>query len=101
MTWLSGGLADLVSRAEGRPIYCTSSPRVRRQLAGPIVAGFQRQYPDVEFVNARALYRGQHEWLPRWSADCSGYGAVILITFGEDCEGEIDPLAELVEEHAI
>jgi hypothetical protein len=101
MTWLAGGLGDLVSRADGRPIYCTSSSRVRRQLAGPIVSRFQRQYSDAKFVNARELYRGQREWLPRWSADCSGYGAVILITFGEDCPGEIDPSAELLEEHAI
>lgn len=101
MSALPGGLGDLVARAAGRPIYCTSSPRVRRQLAGPIVSSFQKRYPDADFVNAREIYRGQGEWLSRWSADCSHYGAAILITYGEDCPREIDPFAELAEEHAI
>jgi hypothetical protein len=101
MSALPGGLGDLVARAAGQPIYCTSSSLVRRQLAGPIVSSFQKWYPRAEFINAREIYRGQHEWLPRWSADCSSYGAAILLTFGEDCPGEIDPFAELAEEHAI
>jgi hypothetical protein len=101
MSGLPGSLGDLVARSAGRPIYCTSSPRVRRQLAGPIVSSFRRQYSDAEFVNARALYRKQHDWANRWPNECERYGAAIFITYGEDCSGDIDPFAELVEEHAI
>ena len=101
MTALPGGLGDLVARAAGRPIYCTSASRVRRQLAGPIVSSFRRQYPDAIFVNARALYSKQGDWHRRWPRECEGYGAAILITYGEDSSGKIDPFAELVEQHAI
>jgi hypothetical protein len=101
MSGFPGGLGDLVARAADRPIYCTSAPRVRRQLAGPIVSSFRRQHPDAVFVNARSLYCKQGDWHRHWRTECEGYGAAIFITYGEDRVTDIDPLDDLVEEHAI
>jgi hypothetical protein len=101
MSWLHGSLGDLVARAAEQQIYISSSSRVRRQLAAPIVSSFRRQFPDAVFVNARSLYGKQGDWHRRWPRECEGYGAAILITYGEDRVAGTDPLDDLDEEHAI
>jgi hypothetical protein len=101
MTALSGGLGDLVARAEGRPIYCTASPGVRRALVAVVVDSFHREFPHAVFVNALAHYRHADDRRRRWPRERDDYGAAIVVTRAENRPEGADPFAGLVGEHVI
>src|SRR5215469_10957811 len=81
---LPGSLADLVARAQGRPIYCTPSLGVRRALMNVVVGSLRLGFPDAEFVDALALYRTDNDWNRRWASERERCGAAIIVTRAED-----------------
>jgi hypothetical protein len=59
---LRGSLGDLVTRAQGRPIYCTPSFAVRRALMNVIVGSLRPEFPAAVFVHALTIYRNHNDW---------------------------------------
>ena len=98
---LPGSLGDLVTRAQGRPIYCTPSLAVRRALMNVIVGSLRRDFPAAVFVHALTIYRNHNDWSRRWSSEHERYGAGILVTRAEDLPDGTDPFAGLAGEHVI
>jgi hypothetical protein len=97
---LPGSLGDLVTRAQGRPIYCTPSLAVRRALMNVIVGSIRRNSPAAVFVDALTIYRDHNDWSRRWYSEHERYGAAIVVTRAEALEGT-DPFAGLAGEHVI
>jgi hypothetical protein len=97
---LAGSLGDLVTRAQGRPIYCTPSFAVRRALMNVIVGSLRRDFPDAEFVDALTIYRND-DWSRRWNSEKERYGAGIVVTRAEELPEHTDPFAGLAGEHVI
>jgi hypothetical protein len=98
---LAGSLADLVARAQGRPIYCTSSLAVRRALTNVLVGSLRREFPDATIVDALTLYRSFNDWDRRWRSEHERYGAGIVVTRAESLPEGTDPFAGLAGEHVI
>jgi hypothetical protein len=98
---LRGSLGDLVTRAQGRPIYCTPSFAVRRALMNVIVGSLRREFPAAVFVHALTIYRNHNDWSRRWYSEHERYGAGILVTRAEDLPEGTDPFAGLAGEHVI
>jgi hypothetical protein len=98
---LPGSLGDLVTRADGRPIYCTPSFAVRRALMNVIVGSLRREFPAAMFVHALTIYRNHNDWSRRWYSEHERYGAGILVTRAEDLPEGTDPFAGLAGEHVI
>jgi hypothetical protein len=98
---LPGSLGDLVTRADGRPIYCTPSFAVRRALMNVIVGSLRREFPAAVFVHALTIYRNHNDWSRRWYSEHERYGAGILVTRAEDLPEGTDPFAGLAGEHVI
>jgi hypothetical protein len=98
---LPGSLGDLVTRAQGRPIYCTPSFAVRRALMNVIVGSLRRDFPAAVFVDALSIYRNYNDWSRRWSSEHERYGAAIVVTRAEDLPEGTDALAGLAGEHVI
>src|SRR5215813_4510701 len=98
---LPGSLGDFISRAEGRPIYCTASFAVRRALMNVVLGSLRRDFPGVVFVNALTVYRDQNDWSRRWYSEHERYGAGILVTRAEDLPEGTDPFAGLAGEHIV
>jgi hypothetical protein len=94
---LPGSIGDLVARAEGRPIYCTPAPGVRRALMAAVGGSFCRDFPSVEFVNALDVWRPR-DYL-RWRAERDRYGAGIVVTSTHTQSAS--RLAEVAGEHVI
>jgi hypothetical protein len=98
---LAGSLDDLVTQAEGRPIYCTPSLAVRRALMNVVVGSLRRDFPAAAFVDALALYRDYSDWDRRWPSERERYGAGIIVTRAENLPEGTDPFAGLAGEHVI
>ena len=98
---LPGSLADLVARAQGRPIYCTPSFAVRRALMNVVVSSLRLGSPDAEFVDALALYRNYNDWHRRWTSELERCGAAIIVTRAEDLPQGTDPFAGVAGQHMI
>ena len=98
---LRGSLGDLVTRAQGRPIYCTPSLAVRRALMNVIAGSLRRDFPAAVFVDALTIYRNYNDWSRRWSSEHERYGAAIVVTRAEDLPEGMDPFAGLAGEHVI
>ena len=98
---LPGSLADLVTRAQGRPIYCTAPLAVRRALMNVVIASLRRDFPSAAFVDALSLYRNYSDWDRRWPSEHERYGAGIVITRAENLPEGTDPFAGLAGEHVI
>jgi hypothetical protein len=101
VTALLGSLGDLVTRGEGRPIYCTASAMLHPKLLAAVVDSFRREFPLAEFANARSLYRHSDDRRHRWKTELERHGAGILITRGEGCPKYADPFAGLTGEHVV
>ena len=101
MSVLPSSVADLVARADGRPIYCTAPTFVHRLLIGNLVASFRREFPDATFVNARTLDCRANDRLRHWPAERERYGAGIIVTRAEDHPEGTDPFAGLAGEHVV
>ncbi len=100
-TPLTGSLGDLVTRAQGRPIYCTPSLAVRRALMNVIVGSLRRDFPAAEFVDTLALYRNSNDRRRRWTSEREGFGAAIIVTRADDLPEGIDPFAGIAGQHVI
>ena len=98
---LRGSLGDLVTRAQGRPIYCTPSFAVRRALMNVIVGSLRREFPSAVFVHALTTYRNHNDWSRRWSFEHERYGAGIVVTKAENLPAGRDAFAGLAGEHVI
>lgn len=98
---LRGSLGDLVTRAQGRPIYCTPSLAVRRALMNVIVRSLRRDFPAAVFVDALTIYRDHNDWSRRWSSEHERYGAAILVTRAEALPDGTDAFAGLAGQHVI
>jgi hypothetical protein len=98
---LPGSLGDLVTRAQGRPIYCTPSFAVRRALLNVILSSLRRDFPAAKFVDALTLYRNYNDWSRRWYSEHERYGAGIVVTRAEDLLESTDPFPGLAGEHVI
>jgi hypothetical protein len=98
---LPGSLGDLVTRAQGRPIYCTPSLAVRRALMNVIVGSLRRNSPAAVFVDALTIYRDHNDWSRRWYSEHERYGAAIVVTRAEALPEGADPFAGLAGEHVI
>jgi hypothetical protein len=101
MAPLPGSLGDLVTRAEGRPIYCAASGDVRRALMDAAINGFRCEHPEAEFVNALTHYRHADDRRLRWPRERARYGAAIVVTRAENTVAGADPFAGLSGEHVI
>jgi hypothetical protein len=95
-----GSFGDLVTRAEG-PIYCMAPGVFHPKLMAAVVASFRREFPLVEFVNARGLYRHTDDRRHRWQVELERHGAGIVVTRGEGCPKYADPFAGLTGEHVV
>ena len=95
---LPGSLGDLVTRAQGRPIYCTVSFAVRRALMNVVLGSLRRDFPTAAFVDALSIYRNQDDWSRRWYSEHDRYGAGIVVTRAEDLPNGTDPFAGLAGE---
>jgi len=100
-TPLPVSLADLVARAEGRPIYCMASHAVHPTLMAAVLDTFRREFPLAEFTNARGLYRHSDDWRYCWRAELERHGAGIVVTRGEGRPKDADPFAGLAGEHVV
>jgi hypothetical protein len=98
---LPGSLGDLVTRAQGRPIYCTASFAVRRALMNVVLGSLRRDFPAEVFVNALTIYRNHNDWSRRWSSEHERYGAAIVVTRAESLAKGTDPFAGPAGEHVI
>jgi hypothetical protein len=98
---IPGSLGDLVTRAQGRPIYCTPSFAVRRTLMNVIVGSLRRDFPAAVFVDALTIYRNYNDWDRRWYSEHERYGAGIVVTRAEDLPESTDSFAGLAGEHVI
>src|SRR5215472_7335000 len=98
---LPGSLADLIARAQGRPIYCTAPLAVRRALMNVVVGSLRRGFPAAAFVDALSLYRNYSDWDSRWRSEQERYGAGIVVTRAENLPEGTDPFAGLAGEHVI
>jgi hypothetical protein len=98
---LPGSLADLVARAQGRPIYCTPSFAVRRALLNVVVGSLRRECSAAEFVDALTLYRNYNDWERRWTSESERYGAAIIVTRAEYLPQGADPFAGVAGQHVI
>jgi hypothetical protein len=99
---LAGPLADLVARAQGRPIYCTAgSFAVRRAVIDVVIASLRRDCPGAVFLDALSLYRSLADWDRRWPSEHERYGAGIVVTRAESPPEGTDPFAGLAGEHAV
>jgi hypothetical protein len=98
---LRGSLGDLVTRAQGRPIYCTPSFAVRRALMNVILGSLRREFPAAVFAHALTIYRDHNDWSRRWYSEHERYGAGIVVTRAEDLPESTDPFAGLAGEHVI
>jgi hypothetical protein len=96
-----GSLADLISRAQGQPIYCTASFAVRRALMSVVLGSLRRDFPAMAFVDALTIYRDRNDWSDRWSSEQGRYGAGIVITRAEALPNGTDAFAGLAGEHVI
>jgi hypothetical protein len=96
-----GSLDDLVTRAQGRPIYCTPSLAVRRALLNVVVGSLRRDFPAAAFVDALSLYCNYSDWERRWPSEHERYGAGIIVTRAENLPEGTDPFAGLAGEHVI
>ena len=96
-----GSLVDLISRAQGRPIYCTASFAVRRALMNVVVGSLRRDFPAAVFVDALTIYRNQNDWSRRWPSEHERYGAAIVVTRAESLPEGTDPFAGPAGEHVI
>jgi hypothetical protein len=92
---LPGSLGDLVTQAQGRPIYCTPSLAVRRALMNVIVGSFHRDFPAAVFLDALTIYRNHDDWSRRWYSEHERYGAGIVVTRAEDLPESTDPFTGL------
>ena len=104
VTALPCSLADLVTRAEGRPIYVTTGFAVRPALLAAFVGSFSREYPLAEFITARGLYRNaddRRRWPPELPTERDRFGAGIVVTRGEGHPEHADPFAGLAGEHVV
>jgi hypothetical protein len=101
VTVLPGSLGDLVTRAEGRPIFCIAPLAVQPALIAAVVGSFRRDFPHTEFVTARGLYRDANDWRRRGPAERERYGAGIVVTRGEGRRIDADPFAGLAGEHVV
>jgi hypothetical protein len=101
MTALAGSLGDLVARAEGRPIYCTTPWFLQRSLIANIVSSFRREFPSATFVSSRTLDCRANDRLRHWPAERERYGAGIVVTRGEGHRAGADPFAGLAGEHVL
>jgi hypothetical protein len=97
---LPGSLADLVVRAQGRPIYCTPTHAVRRALMNAVVGSLRSGFPDSEFVDALTLYHDHNDWNLRTS-ERERCGAAIIITRADDLPPGTDPFAGVAGRHMI
>ena len=98
---LPGSLGDLVTRAQGRPIYCTPSFAVRRALMNVILGSLRREFPAAVFVHALTIYHDHNDWSRRWSSEQESYGAGIVVTRAENNPADTDAFAGLAGEHVI
>jgi len=98
---LLGSLADLITRAQGRPIYCTAPLAVRRALMNVVVGSLRCGFPAAAFVDALSLYRNYSDWDSRWRSEQERYGAGIVVTRAENLPEGTDPFAGLAGEHVI
>ena len=96
-----GSVGDLISRAQGWPIYCTASFAVRRALMNVIIGSLRRDFPAAVFVDGLTIYDNQNDWSRRWSSEHKHYGAGIIVTRAESLPEGTDPFAGLAGEHAI
>jgi hypothetical protein len=96
-----GSVGDLISRAEGRPIYCTAPFAVRRALMNVVLGSLRRDFPGVVFVDALTVYRDHNDWSRRWYSEHERYGAGIVVTRAEDLPEGTDPFAGLAGEHVV
>jgi hypothetical protein len=101
VTGLPGSLGDLVTRAEGRLIYCTAPLGVHPALIRAVIDSFSREFPLAEFVNARGLYRHSDDRRQRWKAELERHGAGIVVTRGEGCPKYANPFAGFAGEHVV
>jgi hypothetical protein len=96
-----GSLVDLISRAQGRPIYCTASFAVRRALMNVVLGSLRRDFPSAVYTDALTIYRNHNDWRCRWSSDHKLYGAGIVVTRAEALPDGADAFAGLAGEHVI
>jgi hypothetical protein len=96
-----GSLADLISRTQGQPIYCTASFAVHRALMSVVLGSFRRDFPAVAFIDALTIYRNRDDWSRCWSSEHGRYGAGIVVTRAEALPDGADPFAGLAGEHVI
>jgi hypothetical protein len=96
-----GSLVDLISRAQGRPIYCTASFAVRRALMNVVLGSLSRDFPSAAYIDALTIYRNYNDWSRRWSSEHERYGAGIVVTRGEALPDTTDPFGGLAGEHVI
>jgi hypothetical protein len=96
-----GSLADLVSRAQDKPIYCTASFAVRRALMTLVLGSLHREFPAAAFIDALTIYRNSNDWRRRWSSEHERYGAGIVVTRAEALVDGTDPFGGLAGEHVI
>jgi hypothetical protein len=106
MTPLPGSLGDLVTRAEGRPIYCWKPRAVHPALMAAVVDSFRREYPGAEFVAASDLPRNVDDRPRRrprelLAGSAKRYGAGIVVTRGESHSVRHDPFVGLAGEHVL
>jgi hypothetical protein len=101
VTVFLGSSGDLVTRAEGWPIYCAASVMFHPKLLAVIVNSFRREFPHAEFAAACSLYRHADDQRHRWRAELERHGAGIFITRGEGCPKYADPFAGLTGEHVV
>src|SRR3974390_2113817 len=91
----------LLTRAHGRPIYCTLSLAVRRALMNVIVGSLRRDFPAAVFVDALTIYRNYNDWSRRWHSEHESYGAGIVVTRAEKLPEGTDPFDGVAGEHVI
>jgi hypothetical protein len=98
---LPGSFGDLVTRAQGRPIYCTASFAVRRALMNVVLDSLRRDFPAAAFIDALTIYCNRNEWSRRWSLEHGRYGVGIVVTRAEALPSGTDAFAGLAGEHVI
>jgi hypothetical protein len=97
---LTGTLADLVARAQGRSICCLAPSAVSPRLSAEVAGILRRQTPDGDFVNLRIRHPDDRRQC--WHKEHKRFGAGIVIT---RAAGEPAPVAGAgrldLGEHAI
>jgi hypothetical protein len=84
-------LTAFLEHTAGRPVYVTGALHLAPQISDEVIAGFARQHPHVNFVNARGRYYSGDDWHRRWQQERNLYGGAIIITAGEMTDDNPSP----------